>query len=260
MSAVARIIEEINGVRTALRGVSSKQVWSLPLKVQIRNLASGYFTNLRPLISGDIVDELNLIFENLHTSSRGNPSTQKCKDLVKEARKKLILLEGQVVSKPVLKAVVEVSADTLIIGTLNDICPTASFAYQQALIDHADRDRLSWRGPSTDLREALRETLDVLAPDADVSGSQGFKLEPDAKRPTMKQKVRHVLRSRKMPSGAIGTPETAVEGIEELLGRLTRSVYTRSSVSTHTASTREEAVRVLHWVRLVLCEVLEVPL
>lgn len=50
-------------------------------------------------------------------------------------------------------------------------------AYQQALLDLATPDRLSWRGPATDLREALRETLDVLAPDDEAKAMPGFKLE-----------------------------------------------------------------------------------
>ena len=90
--------------------------------------------------------------------------------------------------------------------------------------------------------------------------SAGFKLEGDAKRPTMKQKVRYVLKNRGVPSGAMGTPESAVVGVEEFVGGLTRSVYTRSSVSAHTATTRAEASRILAWVRLVICELLEIPL
>lgn len=76
----------------------------------------------------------------------------------------------------------------------------------------------------------------------------------------MKQKVRYVLKSRGTPSGAMETPESAVVGVEDFVGGLTRSVYTRSSVSTHTATTQAEASRVLAWVRLVLCELLEIPL
>ena len=105
----------------------------------------------------------------------------------------------------------------------------------------------------------MRETLDVLAPDDGVSTMPNFKLERDARGPTMKQKVRYILKNRGMASGAIATPEAAVEGVEEMVGGLTRSVYNRSSVSTHTATSRTEVTRVHAWVRVVLCELLEIP-
>jgi hypothetical protein len=112
--------------------------------------------------------------------------------------------------------------------------------------------RESWRGPATDLREALRETLDVLAPDEGVTKEPGFKLEKDAHRPTMKQKVRYILKKRGTPHGAMAAPESAMEGIENILGGITRSVYNRTSISTHTATDKKEVIRVHAWVRLAL--------
>jgi hypothetical protein len=57
----------------------------------------------------------------------------------------------------------------------------------------------------------------------------------------------------------MATPESAVQGIEDILGGITRSVYSRTSISTHTATDKKEVVRVHAWVRLVLCDLLEVP-
>ena len=101
--------------------------------------------------------------------------------------------------------------------------------------------------------------MDVLAPDHEVKNAPGFKLEKDTHGPTMKQKVRYILKNRGTPSGAMTAPETAVQGIEEIVGGLTRSVYTRSNISTHTATDKKEVVRVHAWVRLVFCDLLEVP-
>jgi hypothetical protein len=69
---------------------------------------------------------------------------------------------------------------------LQDICPTAAAAYSQAFEGLRAETRESWRGPATDLRESLRGTLDILAPDADAMAPPGFKLEKDAHRPTMR--------------------------------------------------------------------------
>ena len=261
MSAVAILLSELDALRKALASVTTTQVASTALKAQMHQVAAQYFSAVLPDIRDGGAGELNDVFQAIHTSSRIRPSTQKCRELVKTARKLLVALEGQSLAKPhESKPPPSSPTDELIISTLNEICPAASLAYQQALIDFRNGDRLSWRGPSTDLREALRETLDVLAPDANVTSSPGFKLESDTKRPTMKQKVRYVLKNRNVPSGAMETPESAVVGVEEFVGGLTRSVYTRSSVSTHTATSRTEASRVLAWVRLVICELLEIPL
>jgi Predicted pPIWI-associating nuclease len=259
LTPAASLLAQLDALRKALARVSSPQVFASAAKSQMHETASSYFSNVQPSLGDLPAEELNQIFQAIHASSRINPSTQKCRELVKRARKLLIALEGQSLSVTRKQSTAS-PTDELIVTSLNDICPSASLAYQQALIDFKRGDRMSWRGPATDLREALREALDVLAPDSQVQASPGFKLEGDAKRPTMKQKVRHVLKSRGTPSGAMETPESAVTGIEDLVGGLTRSVYTRSSVSTHTATTQAEASRVLAWVRLVLCELLEIPL
>lgn len=57
----------------------------------------------------------------------------------------------------------------------------------------------------------------------------------------------------------MAAPESAVQGVEDILGGITRSVYNRTSISTHTATDKKEVVRVHAWVRLVLCDLLEVP-
>jgi hypothetical protein len=55
-------------------------------------------------------------------------------------------------------------------------------------------DRQSWRGPATD----LREVLDHVAPDKEVTVQQGFKLEKNQIGLTMKQKVRFILGKRRV--------------------------------------------------------------
>jgi hypothetical protein len=100
--------------------------------------------------------------------------------------------------------------------------------------------------------------LDHLAPDTEVVEMPGYRQEPDAKGPTMKQKVRFVLRSRGTPKAAAATAETATDAVEAALGTFVRSVYTRSSVSTHTPTDRGEVARVADLVRVVLCEMLEI--
>jgi hypothetical protein len=148
--------------------------------------------------------------------------------------------------------------DLRIVTTLKDLLPGAALSFEQALTDLDQEERLSWRGPATDLREALRETLDHLAPDRDVEAASGYKQETGTSGPTMKQKVRYILRNRGKTRAVSATTEEAATSVDEAIGSFVRSVYTRSSVSTHTPSDKSEVLRILDLVRVVLCELLEV--
>ena len=149
-------------------------------------------------------------------------------------------------------------SDSAIIQTLKMVCPSAALSYEQATIDMTSSDRLSWRGPATDYREALRECLDTLAPDSDVESADGFKLEKNTTRPTMKQKAQYILKKRKQTRNAIKPVQDSIDLVEECVGSFVRSVYTRASISTHTPTDRTEVIRVRDQVRTVLCELLEI--
>jgi len=148
--------------------------------------------------------------------------------------------------------------ETKILETLRELVPTAALSYEQAVRDLRATDRLSYRGTANELREALRETVDRLAPDEVVMAASGFKLERDRTRPTQKQKVRHILRSRNLSSTARKTPEDSVELVEALTGDLARSSYERSSLSAHVASTEREVRQMKMYVDSVLAELLQI--
>jgi hypothetical protein len=148
------------------------------------------------------------------------------------------------------------SNETIIYETLLKLIPTAALSYKQALLDLADENRISFRGAATEFREALRETLDHLAPDKEVAAQQNFKYEKDRKTPTMKQKVRFILRMRDLPDNAIKPPEDAVEIVDERIASFARSVYERSSISTHVATQKNEVLQVKNYVNTVLAELL----
>lgn len=230
-----------------------------------RGIVDDYFTTLRtPLQRAGFSDvELAPIDSSMHDlleSSHKRTGKSVYKRLVRDLRKAVIAAEGRVLASAGSRRAGAAgdSTDRRIIVILQGLLPTAALAYEQALLDMAAGGRLSWRGPATDLREALRETLDHLAPDGAVTKQPGFKLEPNTSGPTMKQKVRYVLRQRGQQRAAIESSEAAVDSIESTLGAFVRSVYTRSSVSTHTATGRDEVIRVRDFVRVALCELLEI--
>jgi hypothetical protein len=147
--------------------------------------------------------------------------------------------------------------DQRIIETLEGLAPSAALSYKQAIIDLADTHRLSFRGPASELREALRETLDCLAPDTAVTAALGYAHEKDRDRPTMKQKVRFILKARGQSTSSSEAPENTTAMIDEMVGSLFRSIYDRSSAATHVASERRKVAQIRRYVATMLHEILE---
>lgn len=263
--AISDALPKLDHLRKEIKGNKGTQIFAQSIRQELHRFATDYFSNVRPQLSAGegIENELSQadsIFQTLLSLSRKNPSKDKCLRLLKDAKGLFVKLEATSLSSGIKgTSTARPPTDNLIIESLQELCPTAALAYDQALRDLASEGRLSYRGPATDLREALRETLDTLAPDKDVIAMPGYKPEQDAKRPTMKQKVRYILRNRGFKSGQLEAPESAVEGIEGIVGGMVRSVYSRSSISTHTPTERPEVLRIHAWVRLVLCELLEIP-
>lgn len=145
-----------------------------------------------------------------------------------------------------------------LIETLAQLVPSAALSYRQAVRDLADPDRVSFRGTANELRAVLWDVLDRLAPDGDVEAAPGYKHEKGRTKPTQKQKVRYILRSRSQGQSARRVPETTAEILDDRVGALTRANYDRSSVSTHLAAARSEVQQVKTYLDSLLAELLEV--
>jgi hypothetical protein len=150
------------------------------------------------------------------------------------------------------------SVEAAIVRTLRNLVPTAASSYEQVLRDVQESSRVSYRGTAADLREVVREVLDHLAPDADVTSAAGFKLEEGQKGPTMKQKVRFILRARRVGDSARQTAEDAVQHLDENIASLGRAVYTRGSTDVHVARTLEEVLNFKGYADAVLAELLAI--
>jgi len=154
--------------------------------------------------------------------------------------------------------------DIMVLETLEKMCPTACASYKQGILDLSDQKRVSWRGTVTEFREALREILDILAPDDDVVKQEGFTFEKDGKtgknrdKPTMKQKVVFIMKSRKVGKAALDTMKSHIDLVDEKTGAFVRSVYNRSSSSTHGTPDQPEAQSIMNYIALILAELLQV--
>ena len=74
----------------------------------------------------------------------------------------------------------------------------------------------------------------------------------------MKQKAQFILKARGTASGALSTPKDAIDRVEDAAASLARSVYSRGSVATHVATTREEVLTMKPYVDGLLGELLQV--
>ena len=126
------------------------------------------------------------------------------------------------------------------------------------LLDLGDVSRRSYRGVAHELREVLRETLNYLAPDAEVLAQPGFRLDAGATRPTQKQKAFFVLRKRGLSREEMSAPELTVSMADELGASITRTAYSRGSKSAHTESSGAEVRQLKMYIDAVMGELLEI--
>ena len=263
---VTDFIADIERNRRSLNSIKGTQIFSEKVRGALRALAERYFTEIRPVLidqsEGQVqIAAVNAAMQKLIELCHKRGMASSYIELLRVAKKHLIQLDSNLISNPAPSSAErpgKAPEDNRIIMTLRALVPSAALSYEQALIDLSSSERLSWRGLATDLREALRETLDHLAPDQEVKAAPGYKDEPDARGPTMKQKVRFILKNREISKALAATTEDATRSVDEAIGTFVRSVYTRSSVSTHTPTNKDEVSRVLDLVRVVLRELLEV--
>lgn len=148
--------------------------------------------------------------------------------------------------------------ESKLLKVVEHLVPSAGISYRQALSDLRDDKRISFRGPALELREVLREILDHMAPDPAVIGVSGFRLESGRSGPTMKQKVRHILKPRGDGKTKAGSPEDSVNAVDAIVGDLTRSAYDLGSLATHVASERRQVVKVKRYIEAVLHDILQI--
>lgn len=246
--------------RTLTSANFGSQLNSAKCRGELRKLVEEYFEKVRPTLASldeqsPLVLPVDSAMQQLLVETHKRGRTARYRALLNEAREGLI----QVHAERLIPRVGPIPMDPIdgqISAALQETLPSAALSYRQAVEDLKGAARLSWRGPATDLRESMRELLDHLAPDAEVEAAHGFKREPETRGPTMKQKVRFILRQRSAQGAAMASVETATQAVEEALGQFVRSVYTRSSVSTHVATSREEVLRIKALVQVVLQELL----
>jgi hypothetical protein len=270
-NAFASFQQGLSDLRATLRRSSAQNVGTRSAKDGAKALVQAWFRSIRPQLVDEGVDgslfiEMDASMQTLLQLGNGANRRSTYLRLLADAEAQVRTLEMQRELELGRRQERQASLteplspiEEQIIATLTALVPTAALSYEQALADMQDTSRVSYRGTANELRSALWDVLDRLAPDADVTAAQGFKLEKNRDRPTQKQKARYILRSR-LGDTARRTPESTLDLIEEHVGALARAVYDRSSVSTHVATAVAEIRQVKMYVDTVLAELLEIHL
>lgn len=256
---------EFSRLAARIDRVDSVNVNAADLRKETAEIAQYYLRQTRlVLISAELNEQSSVLdgaFSTLLQLSDGRNPLSSYKKQIKRIRKiSPSITTGLAIHAGTVRGGSEspTSDEVKLLETISQMVPSAAISYRQALSDLQDDKRVSFRGPALELREVLRELLDHLAPDEDVIAAPGFKLEKDRKGPTMKQKVRFILKARGAGKTAIGTPEDSVSTVDAIVGDLTRSVYNLGSVATHVSSERRQVIQVKRYIDAVLHDILEI--
>jgi hypothetical protein len=266
---IGQLITDVEALGASLRRGEAVNVNDQSSKDRVIALATRYFNDVRPLVVAvggerEQVSGHDELWQQLVRLAHGNNARRSYLKLIGAVRKGLSEFNISALSTPLVtasqsRATMPLSREeALILQTLESLVPSAAASYRQGLSDLTGPERLSYRGTAADFRESLRETLDHLAPDADVEAQAWYKPEDDQKKPTMKQKARYVLTSRQRNKTQRESAEKALRLVDELSGEIMRAVYNRASLATHVHESKTEVQKIRRYVDTVLFDLLEI--
>jgi hypothetical protein len=259
----------LDSFRAALRKLSQRgttNVKAAATRDEAKGAVQCYFREVRPQLVNLRIDERQIARIDAEMQGMIELATKVTRTTTYKASIRVLdELRAEVETAIEIKAAATDSPDTgrptateaEILDTLDRVVPTIALLYQQVLQDLRDPDRVSYRGTASELREALRELLDHLAPDAEVLRS-GVRPEAGQTKPTMKQKAMFILKARGRNETQRKTAADAIEIVEGAVGALARSVYNRGSLSSHVSTTREEVLIFKGYAEAVLADLLEI--
>lgn len=139
---------------------------------------------------------------------------------------------------------------------LAKIAESLHAGYQQVRKDLSDNTRISWRGTANELREILRELLEILAPDSAITKANWYKQEPQTNGPTQVQRAKYVLEQRAIQQQRSSAVQETLKLVEESIPKLIRKTYQRASNAAHTQQDRDEVKRILGYFDLLAKDLL----
>jgi hypothetical protein len=267
---ISELLQRLNDLAAQVKKTRAVNINSRSTKQRAIDTGSFYFKKVREetikiLGETEELQEYDSIWQHLIHLAQGNNAKKTYERLIKELTKTTKDLNVARYSAPPevpgLKSpkFSYSKGEQILIATLEQIIPSAAASYKQGVEDlNSGTERLSYRGTALEFREALRETLDYLAPDEDVIKEPWFKPETNQAHPTMKQKVRLVLTSRRKNKTKRTAAEKTVELIESLCADIARAVYSRASLSTHVKTSKQEVTQLKRYMDALFFDLLEI--
>lgn len=271
LDAWDEISEQVEKLYASIKKISSVAVNSTQTRETAKKIVQNYFREARPSVGRLGISENDLaltdeIFQTLNSLAQSSNRKTTYQELLRKLREQLVqvgLRRHVLVGQQKGDSTQLTPQQNKIVATLKDMIPSAATSFEQALVDLADVHRISYRGTAAELREVIRETIDYLAPDNTVSAAPGFQFEKDQHgkprtSPTMKQKVRFLLKSRGKGTNAVANAQDALQQLEIGPDNLARSIYNRGSAATHTAQVRKEVTTLQRYTEVLLADLLEI--
>lgn len=126
---------------------------------------------------------------------------------------------------------------------------------EQALRDLNDHTRVSYVGPAGEVREVMRATIQMLAPDEDIRKQPWYVgIEQGGKRnPSQAERTRYAVQQRR---GSKDQVKDGDELVDQLVAQIGRQTYTAGSSALHAGAVRAKVQKLAGWVFAILDEVL----
>ena len=126
---------------------------------------------------------------------------------------------------------------------------------EQALRDMNDQSRLSFVGPAGEVREVMRATIQLLAPDEEIRKQPWFVgiRQGNKTNPSQAERTRYAVQQRRGSKDQVQGVETL---IDELVGQISRHTYNVGSGKFHAGTEQADVLKLTGWVWAVLDEVL----
>ena len=266
---ISVLLDQVNVLESLLRKNRAVNVNDKKIKETFIQTAANYFSEVRHHIVSILGESEEIVshdqkWQEVIRLAHGNNSKKTYYSKIKPLKKELTEFNVSCLSAKDQEGIHGSSlsdlspSENLIINTLENYVPSAAASYRQGILDLRMGERLSYRGTAVEFREALRETLDHLAPDSEVKSQPGFKLEKDTSGPTMKQKVVFILKSRGRKKPQQDSIKNSLDLIDGLTGDITRTIYTRGSIATHLETSRAEVQKIKRYTDTIFFDLLEI--
>ncbi|MQA85931.1 MAG: hypothetical protein GEV03_15220 [Streptosporangiales bacterium] len=126
---------------------------------------------------------------------------------------------------------------------------------EQALTDLNDHTRLSYVGTAAEIREVMRATVQLFAPDDEVRNQPWYEgIEQGRKRnPSQAERIRYAVQQR---GGDKDQAKGIDEVVDQIVAKIGRHTYSRGSSAVHADAVQADVRKLTSWVFAILDEIL----